>query len=27
VVERGEKYRIFHHMESQVYVDEHDDRD
>jgi ketosteroid isomerase-like protein len=27
VVQRGEKYRIFHHMESQVYVDEHDDRD
>jgi hypothetical protein len=27
VVERGEKYRIFHHMESQVYLDEHDDRD
>ena len=27
VVARGEKYRIFHHMESQVYLDDHDDRD
>ncbi len=27
VVARGEKYRIFHHMESQVYLDGHDDRD
>jgi hypothetical protein len=27
VVERGERYRIFHHMESQVYLVEHDDRD
>jgi hypothetical protein len=26
VVARGEKYRIFQHMESQVYLDEHDDR-
>jgi len=27
LVARGEDYRIFHHMESQVYLDEHDDRD
>jgi len=27
LVARGEKYRIFHHMESQVYLDDHDDRD
>ena len=27
VVGRGERYRIFHHMESQVYVEDHDDRD
>ena len=27
LVARGEKYRIFHHMEAQVYLDEHDDRD
>jgi hypothetical protein len=27
LVARGENYRIFHHMESQVYLDEHDDRD
>jgi hypothetical protein len=27
VVGRGDNYRIFHHMESQVYLDEHDDRD
>jgi ketosteroid isomerase-like protein len=27
VVARGDKYRIFHHMESQVYLDDHDDRD
>jgi hypothetical protein len=27
VVARDEKYRIFHHMESQVYFDEHDDSD
>jgi hypothetical protein len=27
VVARGESYRIFHHMESQVYLDDHDDRD
>ncbi|MGB6207294.1 hypothetical protein [Mycobacterium sp.] len=27
VVQRGERYRIFHHMESQVYFDDHDDRD
>ncbi len=27
VVQRGERYRIFHHMESQVYLEDHDDRD
>ncbi len=27
LVERGGKYRIVHHMESPVYLDEHDDRD
>lgn len=27
VVARRGKYRIFHHMESPVYLDEHDDRD
>ena len=27
VVARGEKYRIFHDMEAQVYLDEHVDRD
>jgi hypothetical protein len=27
LVARGEDYRIFHHMESQVYLDDHDDRD
>jgi hypothetical protein len=27
LVARGENYRIFHHMESQVYLDEHDGRD
>lgn len=25
LVARGEKYRIFHHMEAQVYLEEHDD--
>jgi hypothetical protein len=27
VATRGEKYRICHHMESQVYLEDHDDRD
>jgi hypothetical protein len=27
LVARGQKYRIFHHMESQVYLDEHVYRD
>jgi len=27
LVARGGTYRIFHHMESQVYLDDHDDRD